>query len=130
LENEQADRLLAGALAEQDVGLWREARDGWSKGIGCRQAVLWVDAEAALQLLQQAEACRRCGDGAAAERLLEEVVRCWQRGTFLEGEEGDWVLARRAEVGRLSVIRFSVVPPQRPPATSGEEDAQQQCARS
>nr|BBH92242.1 hypothetical protein KTA_04410 [Thermogemmatispora argillosa] len=70
-----------------------------SEGHGYRlpgQALLWVDAEEALQLLQQAEACQRTGDPLAVERLLEEAVRYWQRGTFLEGEEGDWVLARRA----------------------------------
>ncbi|WP_052889436.1 AfsR/SARP family transcriptional regulator [Thermogemmatispora carboxidivorans] len=58
------------------------------------QEQLWVDAEAALWLLQQAERQPQLPETLIP--LLEEAVGYWQRGPFLEGEEGNWVWAKRA----------------------------------
>jgi DNA-binding transcriptional activator of the SARP family len=60
------------------------------------QDMLWVDADAALALLKEAE----CMGHSSSEvlPLLEEAVTFFNHGTFLDGEEGLWVAGRRATI--------------------------------
>jgi two-component SAPR family response regulator len=60
------------------------------------QERLWVDVDAALARLAQAEAMR--GTTPEALPLLEEAARYFQRGKFLAGIEETWVYARRTYV--------------------------------
>jgi len=55
---------------------------------------IWIDADAALNLLEQAEAMK----GAEADPLLlvEQAAALLSRGEFLEEEEGLWAYGRRA----------------------------------
>jgi DNA-binding SARP family transcriptional activator len=53
---------------------------------------LWIDADAALALLEQAEAVE--GTGADPLRLVEQAATYLARGAFLEEEEGLWVYGR------------------------------------
>lgn len=62
------------------------------------QELLWVDVDAALGLLHEAETIEQAGSDPLP--LLEEAAALLQRGTFLEGEEHVWVRARRATVAR------------------------------
>src|SRR5437660_5107642 len=60
------------------------------------QEVLWVDADAALDLLKQAE--RQDRTSAETLALLEEAERYFRQGPFQQEEEGQWVAGRRATV--------------------------------
>ncbi|MBA2680939.1 MAG: hypothetical protein H0U76_21405 [Ktedonobacteraceae bacterium] len=57
------------------------------------QHLLWVDADAALTLLKEAERIGRRSPHAVA--LLEEAVTSLSQGAFLEDEEGLWLYGRR-----------------------------------
>lgn len=59
------------------------------------QSIIWVDAEAALLSLQDAERTE-----SETLTLLEDAERHFRRGGFLEGEEGLWVSGRRATIER------------------------------
>ncbi len=61
------------------------------------QEQLWVDADAAEALMQQASVL-----GTQGVPLAQEAITLLQRGTLLEEEEGTWVLGRR---GRLEDLR-------------------------
>src|SRR5579885_267182 len=60
------------------------------------QEQLWVDADAALALFEQAE----CLDHTSVEALvlLEEAERYFRQGPFQQDEEGQWIAGRRATV--------------------------------
>jgi DNA-binding SARP family transcriptional activator len=60
------------------------------------QEVLWIDADTALALLEQAEDAERTG--ADPLSLIEQAATCLTRGTFLEEEEGLWAYGRRASL--------------------------------
>lgn len=60
------------------------------------QQGLWVDSDAALALLKEAECLGRTRPEAL--RLLEDAVALFQQGTFLQDEEGQWAAGRRATV--------------------------------
>src|SRR6266516_1335925 len=81
-------------LVEGGESLLIDERAGYRLG---SQEQLWVDADAAEALLQQASA-----QGTQPLPLLQEAVNLLQRGTLLEEEEGTWVLGRR---GRLEDLR-------------------------
>lgn len=53
------------------------------------QPLVWMDADAALLLLKEAERIGRTTHQAIS--LLEEAARYLERGAFLEGEEGNWI---------------------------------------
>lgn len=58
------------------------------------QAILWVDSDATHQAMVRAERLGRTSAGALS--LLEEAVNLFNRGTFLDGEEGQWAREKRA----------------------------------
>jgi DNA-binding SARP family transcriptional activator len=60
------------------------------------QERLWVDVDAALALLAQAEVMG--GTTTQALSLLEQAARYFRRGKFLAGIEETWVYARRAYI--------------------------------
>jgi len=60
------------------------------------QAILWIDADAALALLEQAEDAER--KGADPLPPVEQAAAYLMRGTFLEEEEGLWAYGRRASL--------------------------------
>jgi DNA-binding SARP family transcriptional activator len=62
------------------------------------QGRIWIDADAALILLEQAEVTK----GARADPLLlvEQAAALLSRGEFLEEEEGLWAYGRRATMER------------------------------
>ena len=60
------------------------------------QEVLWIDADAALALLEQAEDTERTGGDPLL--LVEQAAAYLTRGSFLEEEEGLWVYGRRASL--------------------------------
>lgn len=60
------------------------------------QEQLWVDTDAALGLLRQAERLERTSAKALA--LLEEADHYFSQGSFQQDEEGQWVAGRRATV--------------------------------
>src|SRR5579884_3824846 len=62
------------------------------------QADLWVDADAALALLEQAEECEQHGGDALP--LLEEAASLLSRGEFLAEEDHIFFYGRRARVAR------------------------------
>lgn len=62
------------------------------------QEILWVDADAALAVLAQAEVVER--EGADPVSLVQEASRLLERGQFLEEEEGLWAHGRRATIER------------------------------
>jgi DNA-binding SARP family transcriptional activator len=62
------------------------------------QHLVWVDAEAALALLKEAERMGRTPPEALS--FLEAAATYFQRGTFLDGEEGLWASGKRATVER------------------------------
>jgi DNA-binding SARP family transcriptional activator len=62
------------------------------------QQLLWVDADAGVALLKEAEQIGRTQPEALP--LLEEAAAYFNRGTLLEGEEGLWVAGRRATLER------------------------------
>lgn len=72
------------------------------------QQLLWVDADAALSLLTQAERLERTSSDTLA--LLEEAEGYFRRGLFQQEEEGQWIAGRRATVeqaryqGRLWLV--------------------------
>lgn len=63
------------------------------------QEQLWVDIDAAQQLLATAETLGRTSPQALA--LLEEAAGYLNRGPFLEEEEGEWVRSKQETVERL-----------------------------
>jgi DNA-binding SARP family transcriptional activator len=60
------------------------------------QQLLWVDADAALLLLEQAEQAERSGKHPFL--LVKQAAQYLTPGAFLEGEEGLWLSGRRATV--------------------------------
>ncbi len=62
------------------------------------QPLLWVDADAGIALLKEAEQMGRMQREAFP--LLEEAAAYFNRGMLLEGEEGLWVAGRRATLER------------------------------
>lgn len=62
------------------------------------QSLLWVDTEISLELIKRAEQMGRFTSDALP--LLKEAGDYFNRGVFLEGEEGLWVLSRRATLDR------------------------------
>ncbi len=62
------------------------------------QPLLWVDADAGIAILKEAEQMGRMQREALP--LLEEAAGYFNRGTLLEGEEGLWVAGRRATLER------------------------------
>ncbi|HEU5376914.1 MAG TPA: BTAD domain-containing putative transcriptional regulator [Ktedonobacteraceae bacterium] len=62
------------------------------------QSVFWVDADAALARLEEAAQVRH--HSSAALPLLEEGWQYFQRGGFLENDEGEWAENKRAIVER------------------------------
>src|SRR5579885_3178500 len=60
------------------------------------QEQLWVDADAALTLLKQAERLERASKETLA--LLEEAESYFRQGPFQQEEEGQWITGRRATV--------------------------------
>jgi len=68
------------------------------------QERLWIDADAALALLEQAEVSERAGGKFLP--LVEEAASYFAHGTFLEDEEGLWVYGRR---GTLEQARHSCI---------------------
>ncbi len=60
------------------------------------QEQLWVDVDAALTLLNEAERLDRTS--AQTLSLLEEAERYFSQGPFQQDEEGQWVTGRRATV--------------------------------
>src|SRR5258707_1281605 len=62
------------------------------------QHQLWVDADAALSLLEQAEAAEHAG--ADPLPLVEEAAQYLARGAFLTEEEQLWAYGRRATLER------------------------------
>jgi DNA-binding SARP family transcriptional activator len=60
------------------------------------QQILWVDTDAALILLRDAERIGRTH--VQALPLLEEAARYLDRGAFLEGEEGLWLQKQRKSI--------------------------------
>jgi DNA-binding SARP family transcriptional activator len=60
------------------------------------QTLLWVDAEEALALLKEVERIGRTVPQALS--LLEEAASYFNRGVFLEGEEGAWVYKQRKSI--------------------------------
>jgi tetratricopeptide (TPR) repeat protein len=62
------------------------------------QELLWVDVEAALHLLQEAEAAEQADRDPLP--FLDEAAGLLSRGIFLEGEEHLWLKARRETVAR------------------------------
>lgn len=65
------------------------------------QGLLWVDSDAALALLKEAEQQGRVT--AASLRLLEQAATYLNRGNFLEEEEGNWTAVQRK---RLAEARY------------------------
>src|SRR5579884_2763294 len=59
---------------------------------------LWIDADAALLLLEQAEAMQETG--ADPLPLVEQAAAILARGAYLEEEEGLWAYGRRATMER------------------------------
>jgi DNA-binding SARP family transcriptional activator len=59
---------------------------------------IWIDADAALNLLEQAEAAK--GTGADPLPLVEQAAAFLSRGEYLEEEEGLWSYGRRATMER------------------------------
>jgi len=64
------------------------------------QASIWVDADHAEALVKEAETIGPTQP--AAIPLLEEASDLFQRGRFLEQEDGTWCLGRRGEIERLA----------------------------
>lgn len=62
------------------------------------QGKLWVDADAALSLLEQAETAEHAGEDPLL--LVEEAARYLVRGVFLAEEEQLWAYGRRATLER------------------------------
>lgn len=62
------------------------------------QSVFWVDADAALALLE--EVVQTGPHSPVALPLLEEAWRYFQRGGFLENDEGEWAENKRAIMER------------------------------
>jgi DNA-binding SARP family transcriptional activator len=60
------------------------------------QQHLWIDADAALALLSQADALGRTTSAALCR--LEQAVQLFQHGRFLAGVEETWVQARRLHI--------------------------------
>jgi DNA-binding SARP family transcriptional activator len=60
------------------------------------QEILWVDTDAALTLLKEAEQQGRTTRGSLS--LLEQAATYLNRGSFLEGEEGHWLSKQRKRV--------------------------------
>jgi DNA-binding SARP family transcriptional activator len=60
------------------------------------QSLLWVDADAALTQLGEAERCGRISPEALP--LLEEIETYLSKGMILQDEEGSWAAGRRATV--------------------------------
>jgi DNA-binding SARP family transcriptional activator len=64
------------------------------------QAFIWVDADAAEAMINAAE---MPGVGSSDRiPLLEAALALFQRGTYLEHEDGIWCLGRRGELERLA----------------------------
>jgi DNA-binding SARP family transcriptional activator len=63
------------------------------------QHLIWVDTDAALALLKEVERVGRMNREALP--LLEEATAYFNRGPFLDGEEGQWALGKRATVERV-----------------------------
>lgn len=63
------------------------------------QSLLWCDADACQDLLQEAERIGRTS--AEALLLLEQAQDYFTRGTFLESESGQWAHSRRGTMERL-----------------------------
>lgn len=59
---------------------------------------IWIDADAALALLEQAEAVKGAGDDPLL--LVEQAAALLARGEYLEEEEGLWAYGRRATMER------------------------------
>jgi DNA-binding SARP family transcriptional activator len=59
---------------------------------------IWIDADAALALLEQAEAMKE--KGADPLSLVEQAAALLARGEYLEEEEGLWTYGRRATMER------------------------------
>jgi DNA-binding SARP family transcriptional activator len=59
---------------------------------------LWIDADAALALLEQAEVTKE--KGADPSSLVEQAAALLARGEYLEEEEGLWAYGRRATMER------------------------------
>ena len=64
------------------------------------QASIWVDADHAEALVKEAETIGPTQP--AAIPLLEEASDLFQRGRFLEQEDGTWCIGRRGEIERLA----------------------------
>ncbi|HVB24520.1 MAG TPA: BTAD domain-containing putative transcriptional regulator [Ktedonobacteraceae bacterium] len=62
------------------------------------QAILWVDADAAITLLTQAEAME--SDGGNPLSLVQEAAQLLEHGQYLEEEEGLWAHSKRATIER------------------------------
>jgi DNA-binding SARP family transcriptional activator len=62
------------------------------------RTLLWVDSDVSFELLKRVEYIGRSTPEAVP--LLEEATSYFNRGVFLEGEEGLWALARRATLDR------------------------------
>jgi DNA-binding SARP family transcriptional activator len=62
------------------------------------QSVVWVDADAALMLLKVVERLGHCS--LEAVPLLEEALHYFNRGAFLENDEGEWSANQRAIMER------------------------------
>jgi DNA-binding SARP family transcriptional activator len=69
------------------------------------QQHLWIDADAALSLIAQAESLGRTT--AEALPLLEQAVQYVQRGRFLAGVEETWVQARRIHIETMKERAFT-----------------------
>ena len=75
-------------VTEDDAGVYRLAD----------QQLLWVDADAGVALLKEAEQIGRTQPEALP--LLEEAATYFNRGMLLEGEEGLWAQGKRATIER------------------------------
>jgi DNA-binding SARP family transcriptional activator len=64
------------------------------------QSLLWVDADACETLLAEAERVGRLS--VEAVPLLEKALHSFERGSFLQNEEGLWCYSRRARLEQLS----------------------------
>src|SRR6266516_5184760 len=73
-------------LTDEDSRVYRMAE----------QSLLWVDADAALALLKEAE--RRGRSTLQSFPLLEKAVEYLNQGTFLADEEGFWLYGRRGDL--------------------------------
>ena len=87
--------VLRPGKGEESLLLTRENAGGYFLA---GQGKLWVDADAALSLLEQAEATEH--KGADPLPLVEEAAQYLVRGVFLAEEEELWAYGRRATLER------------------------------